>query len=280
MSFDDKDKAGGALTRMIGALVGVCLAVTAAAVGLYLFQFAGMPVVTDPEPWGRLGDFLGGILTPLVGLLLLIGAVRAMLAIRDELAGLRAALERAAEALPRQDQVASGAEWPGRTGAQREDLYRTIEVIHRDIRPQLAAGVHVVRTAEGVRLSGRAPTHPPSGDSRELTLEQVLREAVQDPVLRESVARDLRADIVPLAELMQHLARCLHEYEGIAGARGAGSYFRRRYALAAVGLQKLGVLPDKVGAFFRDARNGRIGPGDGEHRRPEAAAVRPPRATA
>jgi hypothetical protein len=267
--LDNKDKAAPVGGRLIGALVGVFLVSAAVAAGFYLLHFRGLPIVADPEPWGRLGDFLGGVLGPLVGLLLLIGLVWSMLSIRSELALTRAALQRTAEALPRAGRPPEGAE----DADGREDLYRTLEVIHEDLRQQLAVRIRVSRTPEGVSLGERAPAGPPDGDAREVSLEQLLRECVQDPVLRESVAAGLKGGLTPLAELLQHLARYVHEYESLPAGRGAASYFRRRHALSAVALHKLGLLPERVAVFFREARNGRSASGNGEARRPESGSA-------
>lgn len=272
MRSENNDKAAPAGGRLIGALAAVFAVGAILAAGVYLFHFGGLPIVADPEPWGRLGDFLGGVLGPLVGLLLLVGLVWSMLSIRSELAATRAALQGAVEAASWTGRSADAEEGSGRASSAREDLYRTLEVIHEDLRQQLAARIQVSRTPEGVSVHERAPAGGSGADTRELALEQVLRECVQDPVLRESVAAEMKGGLMALAELLQHLARYVHEYESLPAGRGAASYFRRRHAFTAVALQKLGILPDKVAAFFRDAKNGRSAPGNGDARgRPEPA---------
>lgn len=57
-----------ALTAM-AVILGVAVAVSLVAVGLYVVIFHGHPLAETPDRWGQFGDFLGGALNPLFGFL-------------------------------------------------------------------------------------------------------------------------------------------------------------------------------------------------------------------
>lgn len=40
-----------------------------AATGVYIFWFRAVPISSDVEHWGQLGDYLGGLINPIVGLI-------------------------------------------------------------------------------------------------------------------------------------------------------------------------------------------------------------------
>lgn len=52
---------------MIAAIIGVTV-ITAIPIVLYVWNFLGMPLSKNPTDWGVLGDYVGGILNPLLSL--------------------------------------------------------------------------------------------------------------------------------------------------------------------------------------------------------------------
>jgi len=227
--------------RWLAAVAGLS---AGAAVAVYAAFFGGMPIVADPRPWGLFGDFLGGLLTPLLGLLLLVGLLWALEQLRRELSLTRGLLERAldgrAETAP---------------GVVVRDLHRTIELIHEDLKEQLGARVCMERKGDSLLLGDPVLAGQPGAKS--LSLAQLLRDAVQDPVLRETLGKEYRAGLIQVAELLQMLARYIHEYESAPEGGSCGGYLRRRYAVCALSLQKLGLLPEKIASYYRDNKNGK-----------------------
>ncbi len=257
-SEKDRDQPGRFGWVVVVALVLSAVLALGLALGSYVAYFGNRPIVPDAAAWGRFGDFVGGILTPLVGLLATLAIVWSMKLMRYELANATRAVQNMA---PSPAPVISEAS-TAVAGGGADDGYRTLELIHQDLKEQLAARLCVIRLADGIEVAELPYVeHLPKG-AREVQIAQLLRESVQDPILREALAAQQRNGLLQVAELLQLLARCLIDHE--AGARGnsAGMYFRRRYATSAVALQKLGLLPEKVTVFYRDYKNGKGRPGN------------------
>ena len=97
------------------------VAMFAVAITLYALNFGGYDISDSPEQWGQLGDYLGGLVNPFIGLitvLLLVSSLRqnqiALAQSREELKHARAAIEQATatqrlteEALKEQVAIAS-----------------------------------------------------------------------------------------------------------------------------------------------------------------------------
>lgn len=76
---------------MLGALKGA-LVIALCAIGAYIIAFKGQPFVVDPESWGQLGDYVGGILNPIFGFLSVLGLLIALVLQTTELKLSREAL--------------------------------------------------------------------------------------------------------------------------------------------------------------------------------------------
>jgi len=253
MVTDDGDGAS-----RFGRLVAAGLAVAgvlalAFAVGSYIVYFGSLPIVADSAAWGRFGDFVGGILTPLVGLLAILALLWSMRLVRCEIARTCRAVEALAGA-PRGRQTEESGVVAAVGG---DELFRTLGLIHEDLKQQLGGRLCMVRRSDGLEVIEVSSSAPLAKGARELQISHLLRESVQDPVLREALAGQQRNGLLQIAELLQLLARYLHDHESGARSGTAGMYLRRRYAVPAVALHKLGVLPDKVAAFYRDYKNGK-----------------------
>ncbi len=251
---DDNHDDAGSLGRLVTASLAAAGALALVlAVGSYIAYFGSLPIVADSAAWGRFGDFVGGILTPLVGLLAVLGILWSMRLMRCELARTCRAVERLAQspAVP-QPETRSPTE-----PSDCDDVCRTLGLIHEDLKQQLAGRLCIVRRSDGLEITEVPSLQALPKGARELQISQLLRESVQDPILREALAGQQRNGLLQIAEVLQLLARYLLDYEvGVPGGT-AGMYFRRRYAVPAVALHKAGVLPDKVVAFYRDYKNGK-----------------------
>lgn len=53
-------------------LIAACSFAAAVAAAFYVKKFSGFPLSCDPAHWGQFGDYLGGVLNPLIGLSTLI----------------------------------------------------------------------------------------------------------------------------------------------------------------------------------------------------------------
>jgi uncharacterized membrane protein len=72
-THQNKDWLTDNLARVLTGIgtVGVTLAVV--TISFYFWYFKDQPISADPEPWGQLGDYLGGVLNPIFSFLALVG---------------------------------------------------------------------------------------------------------------------------------------------------------------------------------------------------------------
>lgn len=56
-------------TRVLIGVLVVAVAVSVVVGGVYGYHLSSLPIEANPEPWGQLGDYFGGILNPIFGFL-------------------------------------------------------------------------------------------------------------------------------------------------------------------------------------------------------------------
>ncbi|MDQ2076075.1 hypothetical protein [Marinimicrobium sp. ABcell2] len=100
MSTHDKEDGmsnpGGRSWRMIGVLAGAALV---GVLGFYWFSFRNHPRSSNPEMWAAFGDYMGGVLGPVLGLLTIILLVQTLRQTDASLAQSREALKQSREEL-------------------------------------------------------------------------------------------------------------------------------------------------------------------------------------
>ncbi|MBD8630759.1 hypothetical protein IFT74_05180 [Oxalobacteraceae sp. CFBP 8755] len=72
----------------------VILSVAAVALGAYVVNFCGIPISKDPAVWGQFGDYIGGILNPIMAFGALLWLVASVKVQDSELSQTRDALRR------------------------------------------------------------------------------------------------------------------------------------------------------------------------------------------
>ncbi|MEJ1358335.1 MAG: hypothetical protein RPU51_09205 [Candidatus Sedimenticola sp. (ex Thyasira tokunagai)] len=133
--MDPKTKKRQRITS--GVLMGLAIAgaISAAAVFyLYYHHFGHMEISKVPANWGPFGDFIGGVLNPIIGLFALVGLLWTIYQNQVELSLAREEMGRSSEALEKSNEQSEKR-------SQIENTLRAIEVIDQQIVRMLDDGV-------------------------------------------------------------------------------------------------------------------------------------------
>lgn len=100
----EKHLSDHALAFMV-VILGVAVAASLIAVGVYVATFHGHPLATAPDRWGQFGDFLGGALNPVFGFLSVLALLVALVLQNRELRLSTEELRNSSEALRGQNRA-------------------------------------------------------------------------------------------------------------------------------------------------------------------------------
>ncbi len=221
---------------MVTAMAGI------AAVIAYFIAFRERPL-GGPEEWGQLGDYLGGVINPVVGIVTVVLVVMTLRVTR-------------AEARAARDQIAEQLKYMERQ-AVLSDMHKRLE------------GVLV----EWERIMARrAPeafqdvTAPPQFGGRTVVSDHTVREVLEDSILRDHLLQTwldgdkkpgdrrfslFKADVV---QLVCELDDYCCQYDETAGTKHLSFFYRNRLRRAVEMLSLGGVMQDSVADRFKNIR--------------------------
>lgn len=220
----------------VTALAGI------AAVIAYLMVFRHRPL-GGPEEWGQLGDYLGGVINPVVGIVTVVLVVMTLRVTRAEAQAARAQIAEQLKYMERQ--------------AVLSDMHKRLE------------GVLV----EWERIMARrAPeafqevSSPPRLGGRTVVSDHTVREVLEDFLLRDRLLRTwidddkksgdrrfglFKADVVQLVYELDDYCR---QYDETAGTKHLTFFYRSRLRRAVEMLSLGGVMQDSVADRFKSLR--------------------------
>lgn len=97
--------------------------------GLYCFQFRGLPFSENADKWGVFGDYIGGLLNPIVSFATLLVAIAVLRLQRHELQLARGQLEHAARLMEQQFESMEGSRLNAMFDSCREDINASFTAI-------------------------------------------------------------------------------------------------------------------------------------------------------
>jgi len=54
--------------KILKLILWICISIAIATIGFYAYNFNKSPLSSDPSDWGTFGDYIGGILNPILGI--------------------------------------------------------------------------------------------------------------------------------------------------------------------------------------------------------------------
>ncbi|WP_313913854.1 hypothetical protein [Tahibacter sp.] len=199
-------------------LGGLAVLAPLAAGVVYWSRFHASPP-GNPDAWGQFGDFVGGTVNPLIGIITVIFVLVTLNETRSQ-------VERA------------------RVDAEAADIRRKVEGILETWNQHITAarfnGVIGVDLGDGPVDVDLTLSRLFEDDSYTLLMQRA-RETDQRLIIRSWHARFDRA-----VNLLIEFENALLEYQDYADSRSLTDYYRRRVSTAAVFLKKCGLLPDET----------------------------------
>jgi hypothetical protein len=148
-----------------GVLIGMVL--------MYILWFGiklGQPLAEDAAKWGAFGDYIGGVLNPIVALMALYWLTRSVRLQKEELAATRAELREAAYAQTRQVKISAEASRLSAIdtllGSLNQEFNTQIDYLRR-LHESQRAGMHIVG------LRGQPLLHGELGEEIERTRVEI-----------------------------------------------------------------------------------------------------------
>ena len=177
--------------------VGVIMALLLFA---YAWIFSKLPVDESPAAWGTFGDYMGGLLNPLISLFTLIVAVRVWRLQKTELLETRKAVEEQSKTAEQQ---------------RREQRFFDLTTVLKRVEDSIVSSDHKFSGKRAIRsyLTGL-------GNTFQLTLWHGLEQTVGEVLITEAVLKEAwhqRAKKTPLIGYLRVLSRILSDAEKILG---------------------------------------------------------------
>lgn len=202
-------------------MAGACITLICGAFYVYAF---GMHLSDKQSVWADLGNYLGGVVGPLLALLTIFLVLETLRVQREELALSREELRKSSEALARQ------AEQFARKDL-KDDLLAKVQVVFEELgkaRGDRITAIYAHRTAERAReVNGLAGDLTTGGASIDDLLAMHL---VEDEMFLgdDPRARGLLNALRPLVTLLDELATLLLEVDQLSETYATTNYYRRR----------------------------------------------------
>jgi len=227
--------------KVIGLTCATAVAALAAVIA-YFIAFRQHPV-GGPEEWGQLGDYLGGVINPVVGIVTVVLVIMTLRTTRQEAREARAQIAEQLAYMDRQSVLA--------------DMQKRLEGV----------------MAEWERVMARSAPHAFLGKNMELarTIRQVfedidllayLRRIPEPPPganrLGDHRFNVFKLDVLPLVYEMDDYCR---QYDATAKTRHLTDFYRNRMKQAVEMLSRAGVMTDSVAERFATAGLPDVGSG-------------------
>lgn len=222
------------VASLAAGAIAVCGAYVLGAV-LQKWQLGG------PEAWGQLGDYVGGLLNPLVGLATVVLVVRTLQYSRDEASSTREELQKQLMAMEKQHSLSE----------MQKRLDGVIAVWERTL--DKSAGRPAFCNADRASIViARA----------DVTFREALEDRNWGAYFAHGAASQF-SDRLTIgwwqqffepASVLHELAGYCREYQDAAGNRIVADFYRRRVALAARTLRTMQLIDEEVYDDLRPAR--------------------------
>lgn len=227
--------------RRLFALAAIGALAIIGAIIAYRLQFTG-PIAPDKDAWGQFGDYLGGLLNPVLsffGLLALLYTIllqqEELAYTREEMAATKKELERSAKAQEQLQRVQSEQLQVLKIEELKEDLFRLISTLYDEIKQLLESYSASHETIQKYLERQSKPAHV---ETFRLKFESY-----------GGSPDDSSSKLIPLSHYLVEMRYLLERFRGISGANSMITQFMiNRYKV------RLGEVCDQMNAIgFLDA---------------------------
>ena len=242
-------------TRVV--LIGLAIfgvGITFAVYATYRYYFHDQVVVAKTELWGQFGDFIGGILNPLVGLLALIGLLWTIYQNQRELSLSRESLRKSADALVQNNTIANEESKSRLVRERKDDLFKMIDMLHKEVEKSLlllveAPGMDIDKIIKTRIIAANALYS--SRVMKKVSLEEIVMNIQKtDKKTARSLLKDHLKVTYSIARDLKQLKTYLSLYESEAKDTIVTGYYKLRFISVVRGLNNFGALEDKVLDYF------------------------------
>lgn len=187
-------------------------------IGIYFVNFHG-PLESQQSQWGVFGDYLGGILNPILSFLAFLGLLWTISLNYDE-------LRRTSEYLKKEE-----------IQQQKQDIYRLIETIYSELKEVLdqkcVSGGYVDK-----------PTYS--------SIKILLGDKNIDNKTLNDFVKNNNNDFLTLHDLFHQLKFYLQQYDNLTHDNFASAYYKRYFISIILNLYNLEVIPVELKEYFND----------------------------
>lgn len=207
-------------TRRVLVALGFAGALCAVAVlGIYGWYFQSQSISANTASWGEFGDFVGGLLNPIMGFLAVIGLFWTIYLNQVELALTRDELRNSSRALDQNNRLVALA-------ALKDDLKRVIDTVHRAIDIRMDVELDVNR----------------GGTPRSFCFSEILDSLPRITPICQMWLDQHAGHVADTARLVIQLNQYLREYEKFPDGRLVSNFYKRYHGRLAMLLHIQGAI--------------------------------------
>ncbi|WP_386071339.1 hypothetical protein ACFJIW_12090 [Tahibacter sp. UC22_41] len=234
-------------------LVYLAIFVAASAIVAYMTRFAGRPL-GDPDSWGQFGDFIGGIVNPVVGLVTVILVVRTLNVTRSEARNTRNEMEAQTRSLEKQFELSARESYAADVRRKLEGILNTwnSHIERQEVNGAIGIDAH----GQPVKVNCPLST---------VFENFIYHHYIEDTFRRkDKTCEYLTAMFIRAVHLLEEFENALLEYSDVVENKNLTDYYRRRVVRASRLLTEIGLLSEEAAAglaidTIRAARQKRSG---------------------
>jgi len=240
MSTNRSEEKPKSIAPMLISIFIVGIIATIGAFLTYSSYFRG-PIPPDQAHWGQFGDFIGGVLNPIMGFLALGGLLYTIGQNQRELHNTRIELERSADAFEQNNQMQKDAAEARATEERKEDIYRMIKTAYEELK-------EVSITSQGNMHSMLASM----GHATPIDLISSLHMAqlLNKHKLEQFKSHHFTTCRQQLSALLVELKKYLEEFKTIAGDEIITQYYTKRVIAFVDILSRTNDLDTETARYF------------------------------
>jgi hypothetical protein len=217
---------------------------------VYFVNF-GASISHSQSIWADFGNYLGGVVGPLLSLLTIFLVLETLRVQREELTLSREELRKSSEALETQ----------ARQFAQKnlkDDLMNRADVVYAEVirlrGESLNAPIYfrtAAHVAQAALDAGRVTEGPVTpGNSWDDVMKQAVPRYAEMLTADDERARPMVKALTPLTSTLDELSQYLDDIDRLSGDRRATNFYRRRLQTTVLSLQKQGFITNELMGRF------------------------------
>jgi len=226
---------------VISLVAFLALAIT---VGSYFLIYSEYQISTNPEKWGVFGDYIGGLMNPVIGLLALVALLWTIHQNQKELFYAREELKRSSKALEENNEISKKQADSEIIKNKKEEIQKIIDITYQELKRMLDGYVAI---GIGISRGEREISTPRAKGGALINMEEKKLSE-----LLESYSW-INEYVLQMASLTYQLKEYLEAYESVSSEVYVPDYYKKYFIDCVAALENHGFVDCDTAEYFKNS---------------------------